>query len=147
MMVRLAALALNAYQVQALCGGDGQIGFGAALSNPDEPDVVLRDFTGRTRLWIEVGQPDDKALARACGKADAVVVYAYGAAADVWWRGIEGRLARLDRLAVWRIVAAEARALAALAERSMRLQATVHEGQLTLSDTAGSATLEPRRWK
>ena len=38
-------------------------------------------------------------------------------------------------------------ALAALAERSMQLQATVQEGQLTLSGAAASVTLEPRRWK
>ena len=72
---------------------------------------------------------------------------AYGPAADVWWRGIEGKLARLDKLGVWRIPAADAQALAALAERSMQLQATVQEGQLTLSGAAASVTLEPRRWK
>ncbi len=147
MMVRLAALALNAHQVQDLCHGDARIGFGAGLSSPDEPDVQLQDFTGRTRLWIEVGQPEDKPLAKACSKADQVIVYAHGPAAEVWWRGIEGKLARLDKLGVWRIPAADAQALAALAERSMQLQATVQEGQLTLSGAAASVTLEPRRWK
>ena len=147
MMLRLAALALNAHQVHDLCGGDGRIGFGAGLSSPDEPDVQLLDFTGRTRLWVEVGQPDDKPLAKACSKADAVIVYAYGPAAEVWWLAIEGKLTRLDRLQVWRIAAADAQALAALAERSMQLQATVQEGQLTLSAAAGSVTLEPQRWQ
>lgn len=147
MMVRLAALALNAHQVQDLCGGDARIGFGAGLSSPDEPDVLLQDYTGRTRLWIEVGQPDEKALARACSKADAVLVYAFSPAAEVWWRAAQNKLARLDRLGVWRIPAAEASALARLAQRSMQLQATVQEGQLTLSSNAASATLEPVRWK
>ena len=145
MMVRLAALALNAHQVQALCGGDGQIGFGAGLSSPDEPDVVLRDFTGRIRLWVEVGQPDDKALARACSKADAVAVYAYGPAAEVWWRAVQGRVGRLGKLAVWRLPAAQA--LGGLAERSMRLQATLQEGVLTLSNARASLVVEPLRWK
>lgn len=147
MMMRLTALALNAYQVQALCGGNANIAFGAGLSSPDEPDVVLRDFTGRTRLWIEVGQPDDRALTKAQSRADAVIVYAYGSAADVWWRGMAAKLARLDRLAVWRIAAADSQALVALAERHMQLQATVQEGQITWSSAAGSATLEPRRCK
>jgi uncharacterized protein YaeQ len=147
MMVRLLALALNAHQVQDLCGGDARIGFGAGLSSPDEPDVLLQDFTGRTRLWIEVGHPDDKPLAKACSQADAVAVYAYGAAAEVWWRGIEARLARLDRLQVWRIPAADAQALAQLAERSMQLQATLQEGVLTLSCHRGSVSVEPLRWK
>jgi uncharacterized protein YaeQ len=77
MMVRLAALALQATSCRAVCNGDGTLGFGAGLSDPDEPDVVLRDFTGRTRLWIEVGQPDDKPLIKACGKADEVVLYCF----------------------------------------------------------------------
>ncbi len=147
MMVRLAALALNAHQVQDLCHGDARIGFGAGLSSPDEPDVQLQDFTGRTRLWIEVGQPEDKPLAKACSKADQVIVYAHGPAAEVWWRGIEGKLARLDKLQVWRIAAADAQALAQLAERSMQLQATLHEGVLTLSSARGSVGVEPLRWK
>lgn len=147
MMVRLAALALNAHQVQDLCSGDAKIGFGAGLSSPDEADVQLVDFTGRTRLWIEVGQPDDKPLAKACSKADAVIVYAFGPAAEVWWRGIENKLTRLDKLQIWRIPAADAQALAQLAERSMALQATLQEGVLTLSSARGSVALEPLRWK
>ena len=147
MMVRLAALALNAHQVQDLCGGDARIGFGAGLSSPDEPDVQLLDFSGRTRLWIEVGQPDDKALAKACSRADAVIVYAYGPAAEVWWRGIEAKVARQGKLGVWRLPAADAQALAQLAQRSMALQATLHDGVLTLSGAAASASIEPQRWK
>ena len=147
MMVRLAALALHAHQVQDLCHGDARIGFGAGLSSPDEPDVQLVDFTGRTRLWIEVGQPDDKPLAKACSQADAVIVYAYGPAAEVWWRGIEGKLARLDKLSVWRIPSADAQALAELAQRSMALQATVQEGVLSLSSATANVSIEPLRWK
>lgn len=147
MLVRLATLAMHAHQVQGLCGGDARIGFGASLSSPDEPDVQLVDFTGRRRLWIEVGQPDDKALAKACSKADTVMAYAYGPAAEVWWRGIEARLTRLERVAVWRLPAAQARALAALAERSMQLQVTLHEGVLTLANQRASFSVEPVCWK
>jgi len=147
MMVRLAALALQAHELQDTCRGDGQLAFGAGLSDPEDPDVSLTDFTGRKRLWIEVGQPEDKPLAKACSKADAVVVYAFAHAAEVWWKGIENKLSRLDRLQVWRIPADEAQALAQLAERSMQLQATVQDGALTLSGANGSAVVEPVRWK
>ena len=147
MMVRLAALALQAHELHDTCGGDGQLAFGAGLSDPDDPDVSLTDFTGRKRLWIEVGQPEDKPLAKAASRADAVLVYAFHHAAEVWWRGIEGKLTRLDKLQVWRIPAADAQALAQLAERSMALQATVQEGVLTLSGAGGSVSIEPLRWK
>ena len=147
MMVRLLALALQAHQLQDLCGGDGTLAFGAGLSDPNEPDVWLRDFTGATRLWAEVGQPEDKPLAKACAKADQVVVYAFSHAAEVWWRGIEGKLTRLDKLQVWRVPSSAAQALGALAERSMQLQATVQDGALMLSNGSHTVDLECQRWK
>ena len=147
MMVRLVALALQAHELQDTCNGDGTLAFGAGLSDPDDPDASLTDFTGRKRLWIEVGQPEDKPLVKACSKADAVVVYAFHHAAEVWWKGIETKLTRLDKLQVWRIPAEASQQLAGLAERSMQLQATVQEGALTLSSNLGSVHVEPLRWK
>ncbi|MCW5634381.1 MAG: YaeQ family protein [Rubrivivax sp.] len=147
MMVRLVALALNAHQVHSLCGGDGRIGFGAGLCDPDDPDVLITDFTGRKRLWVEVGQPEEKPLARACSQADAVVVYAYAPSAEIWWRGIAGKVARLPRLAVWQLPAEQTQALAALAERSMQLTATVQEGAITVASERGAVHLEPQCWK
>lgn len=147
MMVRLAALALHAHALQTMCQGDGTLAFGAGLSDPEEPDVWLRDFTGATRLWIEVGQPDETALTKACRKADAVAVYAFHHAAEVWWRGIENKLSRLGNLQVWRIPADQSQELAAMAQRSMQLQATVQEGALLLGDGERSLTVEPQAWK
>jgi uncharacterized protein YaeQ len=147
MMIRLIALALNAYKLQSVCGGDGVLGFGAGLSNPDDPDVSLRDFTGRTRVWIEVGQPEEKPLLKACGKADEVLLYCFSHAAEIWWRGIENKLVRAQNLSVFRVPAAASQSLAALAQRSMQLQATVQEGALMLGDGKDSVDVELQRWK
>jgi uncharacterized protein YaeQ len=147
MMIRLAALALNAHALQTVCGGDGTLAFGAGLSDPNEPDAWLRDFTGRTRLWIEVGQPDDSALAKACRQADQVAAYAFSYAADIWWRGIENKLTRLANLTVWRIPAEASQQVAQLAQRSMQLQATIQEGSLMLGDGQRSIDIDPLRWK
>ncbi len=147
MMVRLAALALQAHQLQTLCNGDATLAFGAGLSDPDDPDASLTDFTGRKRVWIEVGQPEDKPLTKACSKADSVLVYCFNHASEVWWKGIESKLTRLEKLQVWRIPTEASQAMAAMAERSMQLQATVQEGALTLSSNLGSVHLEPVRWK
>ncbi len=147
MMMRLVALALQAHQLQAVCGGDGQLAFGAGLSSPDEPDVFLRDFTGRTRLWIEAGQPEDKPLIRGCGKADEVVLYCFAQAAEVWWSTMESKLSRAQNLAVYRVPAAAAQALGRLAQRSMQLQATIQEDALSLGDGAHSIEVECARWK
>lgn len=147
MMVRLVALALQAYKLQAVCNGDGTLAFGAGLSDPNEPDVWLRDFTGQTRLWMEVGQPEDKPLLKACGRADEVVLYCFNHAAEVWWRTMESKLARPKNLHVFRVPTTASQALIALAQRSMQLQATVQEGVLTLSDSAYTVEIEPVRWK
>ncbi len=147
MMVRLVALALHAHELQTRCNSDATLAFGAGLCDPDDPDVVLTDYTGAKRLWIEVGQPDDKALSKACSKSEAVVVYAYGPAAEVWWKGIETKLTRLDKLQVWRLPHDAMAELTRLAERSMQLQATIQEGHLMLTSGLGSVDLQPQRWK
>jgi uncharacterized protein YaeQ len=147
MMVRLCALAWQAHQLQTLCQGDGTLAFGAGLSDPNEPDVWLRDFTGRTRLWVEVGQPEDKPLIKACAKADHVVLYTYGPAAEVWWRGIENKLSRLSNLEVWRLPSHQAQSLTPMAQRTMNLQATIQEHGLMLGDGQLNLSIEPERWK
>ncbi len=96
---------------------------------------------------MEVGQPEDKPLAKACNQSDAVVVYAFAHAAEVWWRGIENKLTRLDKLQVWRVPTEASQALATLAERSMQLQATIQEGVLMLGNASGQVDVEPLRWK
>ncbi len=147
MMIRLVAIALQAHKLNDVCNGDGTLAFGAGLSDPDEPDAWLRDFTGRTRLWMEVGQPEDKPLIKACGRADEVVLYCFNHAAEVWWKSMENKLSRPQNLSVFRIPTDASQSLIALAQRSMQLQATVQEGMLTLSDDSHSVEVEPLRWK
>lgn len=147
MMVRLAALAFNAHKLQSICNGDGTLAFGAGLSDVEDPDVSLTDFTGHKRLWIEVGQPEDKPISKACNKADAVLLYPFAHSSDIWWKGIEGKLNRLEKLRVWRIPSATSQALAKLATRSMQLQATIQEGVLMLGDGANTVDIEPICWK
>ena len=147
MMIRLCALALQAHKLQTVCNGDGTLSFGAGLSNPDEPDVWLKDFTGRIRLWIEAGQPEDKPLIKACGKADEVMLYCFNHAAEVWWKGMQNKLSRPQNLSVFRVPTLASQALIGLAQRSMQLQATIQEGTLNLGDGAQTVDIEPVRWK
>lgn len=134
MMVRILAFALNAHE---------QLAFGKGLSDTDEPDLWQKDLTGAIAHWIEVGQPDDKRVLRACGRAARVTVYAYGSRAETWWKPIAEKLARAKNLAVWRIPAEASEALARLAARSMQLQCTVQDGQIWLSDASQTVHFEP----
>ena len=147
MMIRLVALALQAHKLQTVCAGDGTLAFGAGLSDPDEPDAWLRDFTGRTRLWVEVGQPEDKPLLKATGRADEVVLYCFSHSAEIWWRTMEAKLARPKNLHIYRVPATASQALIPMAQRSMQLQATIQEGVLMLGDGSINVDIEPLRWK
>ena len=147
MMIRLVAMALQAHQLQTVCGGDGTLAFGAGLSNPDEPDVWLRDFTQATRLWIEVGAPEEKPILRACGKSDSMMVYCFNHAAEIWWKAIENKVSRAKNLQVWRVPTLQSQELAKLATRSMQLQATIQEGALMMSDGANTIDVECVRWQ
>lgn len=140
MMVRLLAFALHA---------DEALEFGKGLSTEDEPDLWHRDLTGRILTWIDVGLPDPRRLRKACGRADQVVVLPYGGrAADLWWQQNERDLAKLDSLLVIALPVASTQALAALARRTMRLTATLQDGQVWLTDETGaSATVELQELK
>ncbi len=113
------------------------------LSDSDEPDLWQHDRTGVLLHWIEVGLPDDRRLAKACGRSNRVTLYAYAASTPVWWKGLADKVARLSNLAVWQIDAAASQALAGLAARSMQLQVTVQDGLLWVSDGAQTVELHP----
>jgi uncharacterized protein YaeQ len=86
-------------------------------------------------------------MTKACRQSETVAVYAFSHAAEVWWRGVETKLTRLNNLSVWRIPADASQALEGLAERSMQLQATIQEGVLMLGNGATHVDIEPVRWK
>jgi len=113
------------------------------LSDGDEPDLWQHDRTGVLLHWIEVGLPDDRRLAKACGRSQRVTLYTYAASTPVWWKGIADKLARLSNLAVWQIEATASQALATLATRSMQLQVTVQDGLVWVSDGSQSVELHP----
>ena len=75
------------------------------------------------------------------------MVYCFHHAAEVWWRGIESKLARLSNLEVWRVPTLASQKIATLAQRNMQLQATIQEASLMLSDGVQDVTLECQRWK
>lgn len=138
MMVRVLAFALNAHE---------HLAFGKGLSDTDEPDLWQKDLTGQIVHWIDVGQPDEKRLLRASGRADRVTVYAYGSGADLWWETNAERLGRAKNLKVWRVPAEASESVGKLAERAMQLQCMVQEGQVWFSSAAATIQIEMARLK
>jgi uncharacterized protein YaeQ len=143
LLVRLLAFALRVPHDT----DRGALQFAKGLSDADEPDLWQHDLTGQLVQWIEVGQPDERRLAKACGRAESVTLYTYGSAVPIWWGGIENKLTRLSNLTVWQIPAEQAQALAQRAQRSMQWQVTVQDGSVWVSDGQQSVELSPQALK
>ena len=134
MMVRLFAFALFA---------DEALTFGKGLCVDDEPDLWQRDLTGAVERWIDVGQPDEKWIRKASGRSGEVVIVSFGRAADIWWNGIRTKLTRLTNLRVLNLPPETAPALASLTERSMRLQFTIQDAQVWVTNGQETVLVEP----
>jgi uncharacterized protein YaeQ len=134
MMVRLLAFGLNAHPA---------LTFGRGLSSEDEPDLWRRGDTSEIEQWIEVGQPDEQRLRRACGRARQVLVYNYGGrGAQVWWDKNGTSLLRNRNLTVIDVPAEAGTEMAALVERGMRLQCMIQDGQTQLMNDAVTVVID-----
>jgi uncharacterized protein YaeQ len=94
-------------------------------------------------LWIEVGLPAEKLVRKTCGRAAEVVIYSYGGrAAGIWYEQNRNQLERLGNLTIIDLPPESTRALAKLAQRTMRLQCTIQDGQVRISDSVESVQVE-----
>lgn len=136
LMVRLLAFALYAGE---------RLVFGKGVSDEEEPALWRRSYTDEIELWIDVGQPDEARVRKACGRAQQVVVINYaGRAADMWWDKLATSLARSSNLAVLDIDEQAVQQLVAVCDRGLRLQCLIQDGEVQL--IAGDATIaiQPR---
>jgi uncharacterized protein YaeQ len=131
MMVRLLAFARHAHEALTFTKG---------LFDTDEPDLWQKDLTGAIDLWIEVGQPDEKRILKACGRSEQVVVYSYSSTSNIWWGQIKNKLERAKNLTVFNIPSDTSQALAKLAQRTMQIQCTIQDGQIWLNE--GETTVQ-----
>lgn len=134
LMVRLLAFALHA---------SNSLEFGKGISTDEEPDIWQKDLTGQIDLWIEVGQPDEQRIRKACGRSRQVIVYTYsGRSADIWWEKNTAALERSKNLTVVDLPNTTSLAIASLAQRNMRLQCFIQEGQIQWMDEETTIPVE-----
>jgi len=133
MMARVMAYALN--------GQDG-IAFTKGLFDVDEPEVWVRNLVGEIILWIDLGQPDEARIRRACGRAEQVMVLCYNSSCAVWWKQIASKLTRFANLTVLQLPADTSQALAALAERTMSLQCMIQDGDIWINTDSQSVPVK-----
>jgi len=137
LMVRLVTFTLNASDTLAFTKG---------ISQDDEPDVWAKDLSGDIDLWIDIGQPDEKRIRKACGRSRKVIIYNYleGSALS-WWKQAAKTLGRFENLSV--IFLKIDGDLDTLAERSMAVQCNISDGELSFIVDENSVVIESEVWK
>ena len=139
LMVRLLAFALNAGE---------SLAFGKGISTDDEPDLWQKDLTGVIDLWVDVGQPDEQRIRKACGRAGQVRIYTFsGRGAAIWWEKNASALERCRNLSVIDIPTSTSQALAALASRNMQLQCFIQDGQIQMMNEQDTVQIDLSRLK
>jgi len=122
-MVRLIAFMANASE---------QLSFTKGLDSDDEPDLWQKTLTDEIELWIDLGQPDEKRIRKACGRAKQVIIYTYDERKAKVWR--EQQQSKLQRFSNLKVVHINAQGVEAMVKRSMQLQCNIQEGEIYLDD-------------
>lgn len=132
-MIRLLAFALYASE---------DLRFGRGLSNEEDAAVWEIDPSGVTRLWIDVGLPDEVRVKKACSRADRAVIITYGGRpSDMWWQQNANTLTRYKNLSVIQLSPEDSAKLVEAAGRTMKLSWTIQEGMVYLDNASITPTI------
>ncbi len=138
MMIRLLVFAIHA---------DPALEFAGGVSVDDTPAIWKKNLSGEILDWIEIGQPDEKRIRKACGRARQVYIYCYGLhRAKPWWQGIQSSLARFDNLHVRFLQDDNIRPLSTMVKRTMAFTCLIQDGEMTLADENQEAAITPASW-
>ncbi len=136
-MVRIAAFVLNA---------DETLQFSKGISQDDEPDLWSKALNGDIKLWIDLGQPDEKRIRKACGRSENVIIYTYQeGSAKNWFKQNENSLKRFKNLKVINMKIDGDVEL--LTQKSINLQCNISDGELTLIDENQSVIITEEIYK
>jgi len=137
LMSRLLAFVFNASE---------RLEFSKGISQDDEPDLWEKELSGDIALWIDLGQPDEKRIKKACGRSEKVIIYTYQeGSALAWWQQSEKNLQRFKNLSV-RYLKTEGD-ITIFTQRSMELQCNISDAELTLIADEESLVVTQEIWK
>ena len=121
------------------------IDFSRGVSEPDEPAVFIRDLTGATTTWIDIGTPDAARLHKASKSGARVVVYTHKNP-EQYLKQLAGE--KIHRAAALELYGFDRGLIAALAgrlERRVAFSLSVNDRDLYLSIGADTLTGAVRR--
>jgi len=131
LMIRLVAFVLNA---------NDTLMFTKGISQDDEPDLWQKSFGDDIEMWIDLGQPDEKRIKKACGRSDKVIIYTFKESlASVWFKHIEHSLFRFKNLQIIHLdIDGD---IELLYRRSMNIQCNILDNELTFIEDEKSVII------
>ena len=134
MMIRLLAFALYAHPY---------LSFTKGLCADDEPELWQKSLSDEIEVWIDLGQPDEKRIRKACGRAKEVVIFTYNyRSAQIWWEQVKNKLSRFDNFKVIALPDEAVQAMGQMSKRNMQLQYTIQDNDILLSDGENSVSIQ-----
>ena len=131
LMMRVVGFILNASDTLVFCKD---------ISEDDEPALWQKSLSGDIELWIDLGQPDEKRIKKACGRAEEVIIYTFQEnTANPWFKQIENTLHRFSNLQV--VYLKIDGDIESLANRSINLQCNISDNELTLIDSSEKSVI------
>jgi uncharacterized protein YaeQ len=117
------------------------------LSEDSVPDLWQKNLIDDIEVWIDLGQPDEKRIRKACHKAKQVIIVSYGDnAASMWWKNVERKAKGFKNLSVYHISTEQYNTLDQLMQRHLVLNATIQDTEIWLSDDQHSLHITPQQW-
>ena len=136
LMARLIAFILNANEDLVFCKG---------IDENDEPDLWEKSLDGETQLWIELGQPDEKRIKKACIRSNRVIIYTYQEnMAQPWFKQIQNSVSKYKNLSIIHLEMDED--MEEIVKRGMNLQCNICDDELTLISDDKSIIIKQKRW-
>jgi len=137
LMIRVLAFIFNANEDLVFCKG---------IAQDDEPDLWQKNLSGDIELWIDLGQPDEKRVKKACGRSKKVIIYTYQEGmASAWFSQNQKLLNRFNNLSIIYLNIDDS--IDKLSNRSMKLQANISDNELNLIDEDQTITITETIWK
>lgn len=139
MMVRLLVFAL-------LAGSESdaeRINFTKGISTDDEPELWQKSLQDEILWWIELGQPDEKRIRKACGRSKKVMIVNFNDKSQIWWDQIRTKMMRFQQLAVLNLPEQQCKGLVPFCQKSMQLTVNIQDGEVWLSNHSETLHLTP----
>lgn len=126
MMFRLIAFA---------CCAEEKLEFTKGLSDVDEPELWMKDYTGEIQHWVELGLPEPKRIKQALGKAHKVTIFTYHPnKSHEWFEKIKDQFAGNQKLEIYHLDVVENGPLDILVTKTMNLNCMMQDSMIYLSN-------------